>query len=105
MEHINTIRAMENPAVTYHTLEKYTQAEKLKIEVLDARSRILGVEHLDTFRAISNLAVKYHSLGKYTEAEKLEIQAQRVLEQSILLQTHFLLMHFHTSRYLHISKT
>ena len=50
------------------------EAEKLEIQVLDARTRILGVEHLKTINAMNNLAATYQYLGKYTEAEKLQIQ-------------------------------
>jgi hypothetical protein len=39
---------MGNLASTYRNLGKYTEAEKLEIQVLDARNRILGVEHPDT---------------------------------------------------------
>jgi hypothetical protein len=53
---------------------KYTEAEKLEMQVLDARNRILGVEHPDTITAMANLAATYLSLEKYTEAEKLKIQ-------------------------------
>ena len=35
------------------------EAEKLEIEVLDGRNRILGVEHPDTIRAMANLASTY----------------------------------------------
>jgi hypothetical protein len=52
----------------------YIEAEKLQIQVLDARNRILGVEHPDTILTMGNLASTYRELGKYTEAEKLEIQ-------------------------------
>jgi hypothetical protein len=41
------------------TLGKYTEAEKLQIQVLDARKRILGVEHPDTINAMGNLAATY----------------------------------------------
>ena len=53
---------------------KYTEAEKLDIQVLDARNRILGVEHQDTIHAIGSPATTYEHLRKYTEAEELEIQ-------------------------------
>ena len=60
---------MENIAVIYHKQGKDTEAEKLVIQVLDARNRILGVEHPETIRAEI-----YNKQGKYTEAEKLRIQ-------------------------------
>ena len=53
---------------------KYLEAEKLEIQVLDARNRILGVEHPDTIDAMANLAATYRDLEKYTEAGKLEMQ-------------------------------
>ena len=53
---------------------KFKEAEQLDIEVLDARTRILGVDHPDTINAMANLATTYGHLGKYTEAEKLQIQ-------------------------------
>jgi tetratricopeptide (TPR) repeat protein len=65
---------MANLASTYQNLGKYTEAEKLEMQVLDARNRILGVEHPDTITAMANLASTYRNLGKYTEAEKLEMQ-------------------------------
>ena len=48
------------------------EAEKLLIQVLDTRTRILGVKHLDTMIAMANLAATYQNLGKYREAEKLQ---------------------------------
>ena len=51
-----------------------SEAEKLQIQVLNARTNILGEEHEDTLSAKANLAYTYSDLGKYTEAEKLRIQ-------------------------------
>jgi hypothetical protein len=69
VEHPDTIHAMANLASTYGKLGKYTEAEKLEIQVLDARNRILGVEHPDTIHAMANLAFRYGNLGKYTGRE------------------------------------
>ena len=51
-----------------------SEAEKLQIQVLDARSRTLGEEHESTISAMSNLASTYGGLGKYADAEKLKIK-------------------------------
>jgi hypothetical protein len=56
VEHPDTITAMANLAATYQNLGKYTEAEKLKIHVLDTRNRILGVEHPDTITAMADQA-------------------------------------------------
>ena len=50
----------------------------IRIQVLDARNRILGGEHAGTIRAMASLALTYRSLAKYTEAEELEIQAYEI---------------------------
>jgi len=65
---------MAHLAATYRYLGKYTEAENLVMQVLDARNRILGVEHPDTINDMAHLAAIYWSLGKYREAEKLEMQ-------------------------------
>ena len=70
----NKITAMESVAATYHSLGRYTEAEKLEIQVMDARKRILGVERPDTVKAMESLAATYNDLGKHTDAEKLKIQ-------------------------------
>ena len=75
VEHPDTIDAMAHLALTYGHLGKYTEAEQLEIQVLDARNRILGVEHPDTIKAMVNLALTCRSLRKSTEAETLETQA------------------------------
>ena len=74
MEHPDTINAMGNLAAIYQHIGKYIEAEKLEIQVLDARNKIFGVEHPETIRAMENISVTYHNLGRYTEAEKLKIQ-------------------------------
>ena len=81
--------AMENLATTYHNLKEYTESEKLKIQILDSRRRILGLEHPHTIRAMTNLAVTYEILGKYEEAVKLVIQAQEVESRNLGVGSHY----------------
>ena len=88
MEHPNTILAMAHLAATYQSLGKYTESEKLKIQVLDARNRIFGVEHPHTILAMRNLATTLCCLGKYKEAQKLLIQAQELKSKVPPATTH-----------------
>ena len=74
VEQSNTIRAMGNLAGTYHSMGKYTESEKLEMQVLGGWKRNLGVEHPETISAMANLACTYRDMGKYTESEKLDIQ-------------------------------
>ena len=73
MEHPITLAAMRSLAEIYQKIGKYREAEKLQIQVLDARNRILG-EHPDKFHVMVDLALTYLNLGKYTEARNLQIQ-------------------------------
>jgi len=51
-----------------------TEAEKLDVQVMEARSRVLGAEHPDTLTSMANLASTYCYQGRWTEAEKLEVK-------------------------------
>ena len=73
-QHLSTINARSNLAITYKHLGKYEDAERLQIEVLRLRSSLLGAEHPDTIFAMGNLANTQHSLEKYADAEKLQIE-------------------------------
>ena len=53
---------MGNLALTYESLGKYEDAEKLQTQVLDVTNRLLGEEHPDTITARSNLSATYNSL-------------------------------------------
>ena len=61
-------------ASTYSDLGRYTEAEKLKIQVLHARNKILGEEHPDTILATADLASTFRDLRKHKEEEDLRIQ-------------------------------
>ena len=103
---------MANLAATYQKLGKYTEAQKLQMQVLDARNRILGVEHPETLRAMGNIAATYVKLGKYTEAEKLQMQVldarNRILGEehphTILAMTNLAITYRNLARYTEAEK-
>jgi hypothetical protein len=53
----------------HESLGKYVDAEKLQVQVLDMRNRLLGEDHPDTINAMNNLAIIYKCLGKCANAE------------------------------------
>ena len=55
-EHPNTILAMENLAITLYYLQKYTDAARLEVQVVDVRQKIFGDEHPKTIKAVALLA-------------------------------------------------
>ena len=66
-------------AETLRTTGRWEEAEKLEIDVLEQRQRIIGMDHTDTLNAAANLARTYQSRGRWAEAEKLRVD---VLEKS-----------------------
>ena len=65
---------MGNLASTYQHQGKWDEAEKLQIEVMNARQAKLGSDHLDTLISMGDLAWTYQSQGRWDEAEKLQIE-------------------------------
>jgi tetratricopeptide (TPR) repeat protein len=58
---------------------RYNEAEKLTLEEVETRKRVLGEEHPDTLISMGNLARTYKDQGRWKEAEELGVQ---VLETS-----------------------
>ena len=56
----------------------FNNAEQLKIQVMEMRTKLLGAEHPDTLSSVGNLACTYRDQGRWNEAEKLEIQVMEM---------------------------
>ena len=56
-EHPDTLRGMENLAITYSSQGKLNEAEQLGVQVLDMRKKVLGAEHLDTLGSMEDLVI------------------------------------------------
>ncbi|KAN0075017.1 hypothetical protein V8E54_007628 [Elaphomyces granulatus] len=52
-------------------LGRWTEVEKLSVQVMETRKTVLGPEHPDTLTSMHNLASTYRDQGRWTEAEKL----------------------------------
>ncbi|KAF2484018.1 hypothetical protein BDY17DRAFT_322901 [Neohortaea acidophila] len=86
-EHIRTLDAMHNLAVTYLWQRRWADAESLLVPVLERKKKALGEEHLDTLIAMGNLATSYRNQGKLTEAEELHKRGVAV-ERRVLGEQH-----------------
>jgi tetratricopeptide (TPR) repeat protein len=53
---------------------RWRDAEELEVQVMEARSRVVGEEHPDTLTAMANLASTYQNQGRWKEAEELEVK-------------------------------
>ncbi|KAI5815631.1 P-loop containing nucleoside triphosphate hydrolase protein [Pyronema omphalodes] len=80
-EHPDTLRAMNNLAVTYTNMgERWKEVQELEEKVLEVRRRTLGEEHPDTLASMHNLANTYIKLGgRLKEVQELQ---EKVLEVS-----------------------
>jgi aromatic ring-cleaving dioxygenase len=66
---------MANLAVTYYDQQRYDEAEKLEVDVLNLRREILGDKHPDTILAGENLTATYKMQGRDNEVKELELQS------------------------------
>jgi tetratricopeptide (TPR) repeat protein len=69
-----TMNAIFFLAQIYSSGGKWNEAEKLCVQVLEQRRRLLGLDHPDTIIAVGELAVTYWRQGRHSEAEKLELE-------------------------------
>jgi hypothetical protein len=66
-----TLRSMNNLALSYQELGRYDQARKLHEATLALRKAKLGPDHRETLRSMSHLAFSYGDLCRYDEAREL----------------------------------
>ncbi|KAH7108963.1 hypothetical protein EDB81DRAFT_429921 [Dactylonectria macrodidyma] len=71
---------MGNLASAYRNQGQWKEAEKLEVQVMEMRKKVLGEERPDTLTSMSNLAVTYSNQGRWEEAEELEA---RVMEMKV----------------------
>src|SRR6202034_1033604 len=60
-------------ALVFYENGYWNESEKLEVDVMDLRKRLLGAEHPDTLKSMANLATTYWQQGRWNEAEKLEV--------------------------------
>lgn len=53
---------------------RWSEAEKLFVQVMEMSKAKLGADHPDTLSSMANLASTYRNQGRWDEAEKLEVQ-------------------------------
>ncbi|KAM0688989.1 hypothetical protein Q7P36_011065 [Cladosporium allicinum] len=70
--HPDTLRSMNNLAMTYWQRGRWGVAETLQVEVMKKYQETLGENHPDTLTSIGNLAHTYLQHGRWEEAEKLQ---------------------------------
>ena len=72
---------MENLAVSYWNLGRWNEAEKLQVQVMEMRKKLLGPEHPSTTTNMANLAITYQNQGRWNEAEELQVQVMEMAKK------------------------
>lgn len=67
--------SLNNLALVYCFANRYEEAERLFLQALDMRKRLLGENHLLVAKSMSFLAMFYTVQERYQEAERLFLQA------------------------------
>ncbi|RDW59873.1 hypothetical protein BP6252_12960 [Coleophoma cylindrospora] len=67
-----------NMASLYWEKERWEDAEKLDLQVIEIEKRVFGLDNLDTAKKMAKLASTYRYQGRLTEAEELESQVMEM---------------------------
>ncbi|CAI6333723.1 unnamed protein product [Periconia digitata] len=86
-EHIHTLTAMNNLALTLGSLGKYQEAETMHRETSTLQKKLLGRENTETITCMSNLALVLSNLGDYGEAESIH-RENVILRGQVLGENH-----------------
>ena len=76
-EHPDALTSMAHLASTYQNLGRWTEAEKLEVQVMETRKTVLGPEHPDTL---------YVAFISYLQALHRNDEALSVLQSCVQLQ-------------------
>jgi serine/threonine protein kinase/tetratricopeptide (TPR) repeat protein len=74
LENTNTLKAMQDLALSYDGVGRSEEALKQREQVLALCRKVLGPEHPDTLRAMNNLSYSYQEVGRQAEALTLREQ-------------------------------
>ena len=77
-DHPDTLKSMNNLALSYAALGRDAEALKLHERTLTLRQGKLGPDHADTLKSMNNLANSYADLGRHAEALKLREETLRL---------------------------
>src|SRR5271163_3084219 len=76
-------KSLNNLAALYHSQGKHALAEKMYMQSLDIKKRLLGEEHPEVALNLQNLAACYCAKRKYAEAEVLFKRSLEIREKII----------------------
>ncbi|CEL06459.1 hypothetical protein ASPCAL09636 [Aspergillus calidoustus] len=85
-ERENYTEIIKNVAASMCREGRYAEAERLQVQVLEIRTRILGPENISTLTSMNHLVSNYMLQFKWKKAEELETQALEVRKEVLGLE-------------------
>ncbi len=76
-----SLQSLSLLALTYKNQGRWTEAEKLQVQVLKTMKRVRRAEHQKTLTSMNNLASTYIDQGRWTEAKKLQVQVLETMKR------------------------
>ena len=73
--------ALNNLAVIYKNIGRYSDAEPLYGAALSISRRVLGADHPETATSLNKLAGLYRAQGRYVEAAPMVMEAVEIMER------------------------
>jgi tetratricopeptide (TPR) repeat protein len=65
----------------FAALGLHNKAERLQVQLVETKKKMVGPEHPNTLKSINNLASTYRNQGRWEEAETLEVQVLEIIKR------------------------
>ncbi|CZR58311.1 related to heterokaryon incompatibility protein [Phialocephala subalpina] len=85
-EHPHILTGMDSLALMYKKKQRWKEAEKLFVQVIQIRNRVQGADHLDTLSSMANLASTHRDQKHLDKAEKHLEKAEKLETMIYLLK-------------------
>ena len=82
-DHDNVEVMMQNLAIVYLGLGRFSEAEPLFKRILETDEALVGPNDPEVARSLNNLAILYRAQGRYSEAEPLHKRALAIQEKAL----------------------
>ncbi|KAF8517251.1 hypothetical protein BU17DRAFT_91932 [Hysterangium stoloniferum] len=80
-ERPETFNAELELAIKLKEVERYHDAERLEVHVMETREHALGPEYLEALSIQAHLAFTYTKLGRYLDAKQLMVKMMETRER------------------------
>jgi hypothetical protein len=81
-----TLNAISMVALAYKLRGRWKEAEKLEVQIMETRKKVLGLEHPAALSSMSNLVCIYRDQGRLAKAEELDVQVMEAWKKVLGLE-------------------